>query len=274
MQTYKTNKKTEIRIAIIFVLVAYIVSALFSFPIILGIVRSESANYILVGLAMFGPFFSAIGLTLYYDGINGLLALFSRLVMWKFPLYLYLIIILLPSALMLSSIFLDVVFLKSFTGAWFIFPFTILTAIVAPLGEEIGWRGFITTRLISYVSPITLSLLLGTIWAGWHFWIFLLPGRFGMDLPFLIFILSCIADTLWYTSFFILGRGSALTGILFHSSYNISYNFINIDNGSLSTYLVMVVIEFILGIIVCLVASKKRRRHDHPLESDYNGTRK
>ena len=253
-------KEIEIRKVIIFVLIAYIISALFSFPLILEIARSESANYILVGLAMFGPFFSAMGLTYYYHGIQGIVSLFRRLVMLKFPIYLYFIIILLPSTLMIASIYLDVVFLHSFTGAWFVFPTTVLTAFVAPLGEEIGWRGFITTRLIRHFSPITLSLLLGIVWAGWHFWLFLLPGRFSIDLPFFLFMISCIADTLWYTFFFIMGRGSVLTGVLFHSSYNLSYNFINIVHGSLKTYLLMVIIEFTLGIMACLWVNKIRYR--------------
>ncbi|MGF7048617.1 membrane protease YdiL (CAAX protease family) [Paenibacillus sp. DS2015] len=254
-----TMKGIDIRRTIIFVLGTYIISTLFSLPLILGSIRSGATYYFLVGLANFGPFFSAAGVTLYFEGIHGIKALFRRLVMWKFSIYLYLIIILLTPVLMISSIFLDTIFIGSFTGAWITIPATLLTVIVAPLGEEIGWRGFFTSKLITYLSPITLSVLLGIIWAGWHLWLFLLPGQFAIHLPFHLFLLSAIADTLWYTWFFMMGRGSAFTGLLFHTSYNFSYRCINLMNGSyLNTYIIMVIIELIGGIVVCFYANKKR----------------
>jgi len=41
-----------------------------------------------------------------------------------------------------------------------------------PLGEELGWRGYMLPRLS--LSPLSSSLVLGIIWAAWHapaFWI-------------------------------------------------------------------------------------------------------
>lgn len=41
-----------------------------------------------------------------------------------------------------------------------------------PLGEELGWRGFMLPRL--NLAPLSSSLVLGTVWAAWHapaFWI-------------------------------------------------------------------------------------------------------
>jgi membrane protease YdiL (CAAX protease family) len=42
-----------------------------------------------------------------------------------------------------------------------------------PLGEELGWRGYLLRRLEALFSPLVSSILIGIIWAAWHapmFW--------------------------------------------------------------------------------------------------------
>lgn len=49
-------------------------------------------------------------------------------------------------------------------------------AIVAPLGEEYGWRGYAQPRLQAVMSPLWASLIVGVVWQLWHVPSFFMPG--------------------------------------------------------------------------------------------------
>ncbi len=128
-------------------------------------------------------------------------------------------------------------------------------------------------RLQKALSPIATSLLLGTLWAGWHYWIFLIPGQFKNDIPFGIFVLSCIADTLCFTWLHNQSGFSILAGMLFHFSYNLTYHIVPVNpvyySGDTGPYLVMIISELAIGIILNLQFSTKvqstKRRSKAPL---------
>jgi membrane protease YdiL (CAAX protease family) len=44
-----------------------------------------------------------------------------------------------------------------------------LTGLVSAAGEEIGWRGFLVPRMHALVGFTRTSLLIGLIWAAWHY---------------------------------------------------------------------------------------------------------
>lgn len=44
-----------------------------------------------------------------------------------------------------------------------------LTNLISATGEEIGWRGFLVPRLHSLVGFTGTSLLVGLVWAAWHY---------------------------------------------------------------------------------------------------------
>ncbi len=43
---------------------------------------------------------------------------------------------------------------------------------VGPLGEEMGWRGFLQSHLQGRAGPITVALIVGLVWAFWHLPVF------------------------------------------------------------------------------------------------------
>ena len=49
-----------------------------------------------------------------------------------------------------------------------------LTIGVAPLWEEVGWRGFALPRMQRLYGPVVGTLILGALWGVWH-----LPFFFG-----------------------------------------------------------------------------------------------
>jgi CAAX protease family protein len=44
-----------------------------------------------------------------------------------------------------------------------------LVGLVSAAGEEIGWRGFLVPRMLALVGFTGTSLLVGLIWAAWHY---------------------------------------------------------------------------------------------------------
>ncbi|XXX77563.1 CPBP family intramembrane glutamic endopeptidase [Sorangium sp. So ce134] len=49
-------------------------------------------------------------------------------------------------------------------------------AVLAPLGEEIGWRGYALRRLLPAHGPVRASLVVGAAWTFWHLPMMCLPG--------------------------------------------------------------------------------------------------
>lgn len=253
---------------VIYLLGAYGISGLFAMPLILNSKIDSGMLYLtLMGIATFGPFMSSLAVTYYFQGLRGIRRILKNVVNWKFPWYLYILIFFLPGIFMISGISLNIAIGGISPIVWVMFPNTFITAVVSPLGEELGWRGFMMPRLQKYLSPILTSLILGVIWAGWHYWLFLIPGIFSNELPFHIFLASCIANTLWYTWFYNKSNHSILTGILFHFSFNMTNRIIPISpeyyEGSYTPYLIMIILEILLGISINLLFKNKTNLYNH-----------
>jgi membrane protease YdiL (CAAX protease family) len=47
-------------------------------------------------------------------------------------------------------------------------PVGVLTALIAAVGEEIGWRGLLVQQLVRIKPFVRTALLSGLIWGIWH----------------------------------------------------------------------------------------------------------
>jgi membrane protease YdiL (CAAX protease family) len=97
---------------------------------------------------------------------------------------------------------------------------TILNLPLAPLWEEIGWRGYLLPRLQASQNSLSASLLLGVIWAFWH-----LPLRLHTGPPdvapwifFVTFVIYVSGSAVIFTWLYNLSRGALLPVIVFHSA--------------------------------------------------------
>ncbi|PYX64058.1 MAG: hypothetical protein DMG78_30965 [Acidobacteria bacterium] len=82
-----------------------------------------------------------------------------------------------------------------------------------PLGEELGWRGYLLPRLLGQHTPLRASVLLGIVWAAWHFEIF-----FHSASADALFFASAVALSILMTVLFLHTRGSVLLAITMHGS--------------------------------------------------------
>ncbi|MBT5988382.1 CPBP family intramembrane metalloprotease [bacterium] len=79
------------------------------------------------------------------------------------------------------------------SGHWYIYSFshklpsfflTLLSIPLVPVLEELGWRGYILDRLQERYSAFMSSIILGTLWWGWHLPLFFLPDSIFKLMPF------------------------------------------------------------------------------------------
>ena len=97
-----------------------------------------------------------------------------------------------------------------------------LLCVLPAIGEEIGWRGFLTPELTKRIGFTKASLLIGIIWALWHFPLFLIDFAEGTPklLALVCFTLNTIGLTFIMT-WLRLKSGSLWTGVILHASYNL-----------------------------------------------------
>ena len=106
------------------------------------------------------------------------------------------------------------------------------------LGEEIGWRGYLTPKLIEKYSPNQTSIFIGLVWAIWHFPI-MVTGDYGSNTPLLYqlfcFTLMIVGNTFVYT-WFRLKSKSMWSAVMLHTTGNLFifhvFEPLTIDNGN------------------------------------------
>jgi membrane protease YdiL (CAAX protease family) len=108
---------------------------------------------------------------------------------------------------------------------YFIFTGTIGMAgsMATGLGEEIGWRGFLVPELYKTCSYTKTSLIVGCVWALWHFPILIFadynsgtPAWYGLTC-FTVLVVSISFVFAWFP----LKSGSLWTGAILHASHNL-----------------------------------------------------
>lgn len=194
--------------------------------------RSLMRNRIIfITLGGFGPSTISIILTGFLYKKKGLKALFARLTKWRHNPVYYIISVFWVIGLFYIS-YLICKFLGSngeiaFTNAkpYYILESFILTLLFGgPLGEEIGWRGFLLPRLQKKLNPLFSSIVLGIIWSCWHLPLFFIVGTSQYGIPFPFFMMTVIVSTIIITWIFNRTNGSLIFPILLHTCNNMTWS--------------------------------------------------
>src|SRR5262245_41912470 len=170
----------------------------------------------------FGPALAAIVSAIYLAGRSGFQELISRLFRWRISWKLYVLAIAGP--LLLTAIATSVAILAkgfsftpaaSFTIKLFAM-FFVMAILDGPLGEEVGWRGFLLPQLLKKFHPVPASIFVGIVWYIWHIPLYAVDGKGTPP----IFLFTCVIYSLIYTLFFLKSDGSTLLMILLHNASN------------------------------------------------------
>ncbi len=192
-----------------------------------------------VPIITLGPTVGAIAMLAILEGRPGLRRLWQRVVMWRVERRWYAAaLLLIPAFYVLGTIALPGA-LGSYAPepilrtviTWAI-VFVLGAVIGGPLFEEPGWRGFALPRLQAQRGPLGGTILLGLVWAGWHFPQFLMPewadqnGGLSMT-TILVFVGTVLSIAVILTWIFNHTNGSVLLAILGHASINTSQAVMN-----------------------------------------------
>lgn len=187
-------------------------------------------------LAHYGPAAAAVIVALASGGPAGLRDLLRPLGEWRVGLRWYLFILLYPLATNLIAVNVNV-WLGGAPPVYFdaaslglgpglnvspllILPVVFLAILLqAGLAEEIGWRGFALPRLQARYSALASALILGALWAPWHYH----PAQWAAVQPFVGWhIVAVVMMSVLMTWVYNHTRGSLLIAILFHTFSNLA----------------------------------------------------
>jgi membrane protease YdiL (CAAX protease family) len=262
-----------------FFVIAYAFSWLIEVPValsaqgILPFALPTPAVAVAIVAATFGPTVAALVMTAVTEGASGVVRLLRRYIQWRARLVWYLfVLIVIPVIIILGTIVVP--------GAWDSYQPIIGTLLVAypwafvltfflggPFGEEPGWRGFALPRLQQRNGPLWGSLLLGVLWALWHFPLFW-SGVWTPPTPanMVMFTLMITALTVIMTWVFNHTGGSLLIMMLMHASFNTFANRVAaplFPAPILQDYgLLPVLIGFTVTAIVLIIVTRGRLGYD------------
>ncbi|QAY73613.1 CPBP family intramembrane metalloprotease [Agromyces protaetiae] len=224
-----------------FPLVSYFVIALaISWIVVLAHVLPDPdlpTTWVTIVCITAGPFVAAFTVQAIVNGRAGILRLLRGLVRVRVSWVWYVVVLLgIPAVLVAGTVVLPGalasmdVSMQAVPGGWasYLWNFPLVLLVGGPLLEEPGWRGFALPRLetrFGQWGPIVGTLVLGVIWALWHFPQYMMPAwaaqNGGVDLPaMLVYIASVLPIAVLLTWIYNRTRGSLFMTVLAHTSIN------------------------------------------------------
>lgn len=227
-------------------------------------------------LGSLGPAIAAVIMTFIIDGKSGVKSLLKRVVQWRVNILWWLIAFYLWWVI--SSILAIVLELKPAQDVSLGFVFALinipamifvlqLPLLIGMFGEELGWRGFALPKLLDKYDPVISSLILALPWIFWHAPLAVFQewrGNLPIENFLLNYVLLIVPLTLIFTMFFQKTKGSVLLVILFHKSFNLTFNAfpaaLNLDEtaGKLFMDKTIIFLWIIAGIISIYYLYQKR----------------
>lgn len=172
-----------------------------------------------VAVLVASPLLAALVVMSVCEGKAGVKRLLGQFTRWRVGLRWYAIALLLPPAIYLSAIYVNVFMgapapSMAQLGAWSTLLMTFALRLVnpfdGPMMEELGWRGFAQPRLQKRFSPLVANLILGVVVVLWHVR-YLLGGDYAW-----IYAPATLAFTLIAGWLYNRTGGSLLLALLLH----------------------------------------------------------
>jgi membrane protease YdiL (CAAX protease family) len=264
-------KDRGIKSILAFVVIAYAISwaiwlaGMASIHGLAGINDERFAGFLLAG--SFGPTAAALIVTGFTGGRAAVIGLLKRVILAKVNWRIYVVAFFLLPAI--GLVFYLVLGISAKIALWKIAA-TMIALVpvnaflggivfgVGPLGEEMGWRGFLQSRLQDRLRSVPRAIIVGLVWACWHFPAFrfadfrngLSWSQFVVLYPISTILIACIMGHLWRWS-----NGSLFIAMFFHAVLNTSAVNLMRDNwwdfGDLTALQIYLLILAIFALTAC-----------------------
>ena len=180
----------------------------------------------------FGPFLAAIamaGCRLGKPGVRSLMRQFSR---WRVPPYWYAIAFFGPAFLGTVALVIDTLCGRATPARWFFLPRPVLFAgwAVGPWGEELGWRGYAQPILQQRIGALGAAVLVGMVWALWHYWPVFTPAGSIRELvspPFATWLVYEVTNSILMAWLYNNTRGSLPIAWAAHVGLSLGQSLVN-----------------------------------------------
>jgi uncharacterized protein len=261
----------------------FIIAVVFSWAVVVIVLLGHlPENFLAVVPITMGPTVAALIMTAVTGGRPGIHRLLARFVLWKVPFIWYLFIFLgIPLVFILGTVFLPGAatsfdHLSATTWLSYLWKFPLVLAVGGPLFEEPGWRGFALPRLEAKWGPLAGTLILGLLWAAWHFPQYLMPGWAAQNGGFnvrgvAVFTVSVMLLTIVISWVFNNTRGSLLIAILLHASVNTFSIYIGPMFPAQATSQVNLFVGFGALALLIVLLTRGRLGYDRLLRDTGNG---
>lgn len=181
----------------------------------------------LIMLAGFGPSLAGVAVVALSADAAGLRAWMSRCLYRRVGWHWYLLAFVAPPAMMVSALAVNIflgelppVFPAASQIPLVIANFGLVLLIGGPLGEEMGWRGFLMPALTARTKWRAASVLVGVVWGLWHLPLFFMNGTAQALMPIPLFLLNILAGSVIFGWLFERTRRSVLPAFVLHTSLN------------------------------------------------------
>ncbi len=253
-----------------FLVLNYIISWSFLYPSYQLIKGSETIPPLaFIGLiGAYGPTIAAIIIQAITDR-KKLRSLFKKLIQVKTRWTTILFIVLAPILLYIAAYLIAAVFFDGNTsiqwtlGLSNIHIWFLLALPFGPMGEELGWRGYMLPKLMERYSMLKSTLFVGLAWGVWHLASFTFPGAAIPSFlevnvwTVLLYFTNTIALSMVFTYVYLRTSGSVSYAILLHAFFNAASNVVfdffgeTDDTGlQLAAYIINILLAGICGYLL------------------------
>lgn len=221
-----------------FFLLAYAITAVASCAHLLALQGRATVTTWVPHIAAAGPSIAGLLLTLALYGRPGIRRLALQLAPWlvgrAWPVLLACLLLPLVVLVLMIGV-LAALGVSVPTPNWKGWPNYLFAAVVVEgffgpgLFEELGWRGFALPHLQRQYSALTSSLLIGLVWAFWHFPNFFI---FTPSVPWVYiaaYVPAVLAMSVVFTWVYNATDGSLFAAILMHGAIDASWGYVKRD---------------------------------------------
>lgn len=258
-----------------FLILNYLISWTFLYPSYQSILKNDQITpFALIGfIGAYGPSIAAI-IVQYIIDKKKVRALFRSIIKVRTAFRTIVFIIVAPIAFYILAYLISALLYDGNLNANLLaglsgIAFWFLAALpFGPMGEELGWRGFMLPKLLEDHSIIKSTIFVGLAWGVWHLASFTFPGAAipgFLDVSIwsiLLFIANTIALSFVYTYVFFRTKGSVFYAILLHAFFNAASNITFDFFGETTRFYLQLsayCINFILAAICGLILLKKHQ---------------